>query len=124
MRVRHWVITAAITAATGTAKIAPRTPASFAPIRTDPRTATGWRPTASPINRGWTRFIRSGIEMPITTNAGNAAAGTKNTATTTGGAHEKNGPKNGIMCRTATVTTTSGRNGRWSAKQVMNAIAP
>jgi hypothetical protein len=82
-----------MTAATGMAKMAPGMPASLLPIMTEPRTTTGWSPTASAMSRGWMMFISTNQPMTMMTRTGSAASGLKKTATSTGGAHEMNGPE-------------------------------
>src|ERR1035437_1401957 len=88
-----------MTAATGMPKMAPGMPASLEPIMTEPRTATGWRPTASAMRRGWMMFINTNHPTTMMIMAGSATSGLKKMATSTGGTHEMNGPKNGMACR-------------------------
>ena len=55
--------------------------------------------------------------------AGTSASGLKRRATRTGGAHETNGPKNGIACRMPADGRRSGRrSGRPRSRLVTSAI--
>ena len=73
-------------------------------MSTEPRTTIGWIPTAPCMSRGWRTFITTNQPMPIRMSAGSSAPGTKKSATTTGGAHATNGPKNGIAMSTPATT--------------------
>ncbi len=77
-------------------KIAPDTPAIFEPMITEPRTTIGWRPTASAISRGWRTFMTTNQPTIMIASVGRMSPGSVKTATTTGGAQDTNGPKNGI----------------------------
>ena len=72
-------------------------PAIRPPMRTEPRTTIGWMPTAPCMIRGWRTFMTTNQPAPIRISAGSADSGWRTRATTTGGAHETNGPKNGII---------------------------
>ena len=69
-------------------------------MSTDTSTTTGWMPTALAMTRGWMMFMTTNQPMPMTTSVGMTTSGLVRTATTTGGAQEKNGPKNGIIWST------------------------
>src|SRR3954466_15557321 len=71
-------------------------PATFDPMSTDPRTTIGWIPTACAMSRGWTTFMTRNQPTPIAIRAGSVASGFTRMATSTGGTHDTNGPKNGI----------------------------
>ena len=64
---------------------------------------------ACDMTRGWTMFMTMNQPMPITINVGSATSGLVSTATMTGGAHETNGPKNGIDWRTPDSAADAGR---------------
>ena len=98
-----------MTAATGMPKMAPGMPAIFEPIITEPRTATGWSPTASDISRGWTMFMSTNQPTTMMAMTGRAASGLKKIATRTGGVHEMNGPKNGMACSIPEAVAVTGR---------------
>src|SRR5215510_976932 len=98
-----------MTAATGTAKIAPTTPWTLSPMITDSSTTTGWMPTESAITRGWMMFMTTNQPTSMMASIASTGASGVTAATTTGGAHDTNGPKNGIIWRMATMTAVAGQ---------------
>ena len=52
---------------------------------TEPRTTTGWRPTASAMSRGWMTFMRTNQPTTMMIRTGRVASGLKKIATSTGG---------------------------------------
>ena len=78
-------------------------------MTTDARTTIGWMPTEPDIRRGEMTFIVTNHAMPMTTRTGSATSGLSRSATATGGSHDTNGPKNGIICSrpAATVVTAA-----------------
>ena len=110
-RFRKWKKSADSTAAIGIPKITPAMPATFEPMRTEPRTTIGWMPTAPCMIRGWSTFIAMNQPMPMIRAVGSSASGWNTSATRTGGTHDTNGPKNGIAIRTPAVVADSTANG-------------
>ncbi len=66
-------------------------------------------PTAPDISRGEMTFIVTNHARPITIRTGSATSGLSSRATATGGSHDTNGPKNGIIWSrpAATVVTAA-----------------
>ena len=75
-------------------------------------------PTAPCMIRGWRTFITTIQPAPIRISAGSADSGWRTSATTTGGAHEMNGPKNGIIWSRPASTEVSAASGSPSRRFV------
>ena len=91
---------------------------------TEPSTTAGWMPTASPMTRGWMMFMTTNQPAIMRASVGRSASGLVRRATATGGAHEMNGPKNGIACRMPELTAVSGAKSRPSRRLVPAATRP
>ena len=60
------------------------------------------------ITRGWTMFMTMNQPTTMMTRMGTTSLGWVRMAATTGGAHDTNGPKNGIIWKIATRAVVSG----------------
>ncbi len=104
-------------------KIAPGTPAIRDPTSTDPRTTIGWIPTAPCMIRGWSTFMTTIQPMPMSTIDGTSASGLNTSAATTGGAHARNGPKNGMAISRPAVVDVKAARSSPSSRLVSSATA-
>ena len=93
-------------------------------MSTDTRTTTGWMPTESAITRGWMMFMTTNQPTTMMTRIGQHLGAGVKAATTTGGAHDTNGPKNGIIWRMATMTAVAGQYGMFSSQPPTAATRP
>ncbi len=103
----QWKNSAEITAAIGMPKTAPAIPAIRRPTTTDPSTTMGWMPTAPAMSRGWRTFMVTNHATAIRIRTGTTGPSGVSSTTSTGGAQDTNGPKNGIICRRPAMTVVT-----------------
>ena len=81
-------------------------------------------PTEPAISRGEMTFIVTNHAMPITIRTGSATSGLSSRATATGGSHDTNGPKNGIIWSRPAATVVTAAYGRPNTMLTMAVSRP